>query len=86
MGEAGIYVTNPTAQPTAVVAFAGLWDAVAATWDALENGDPDRYAFAAYSDGTNPETLRVTLRPCSPADRVRPGPQRAEDPEKRFAR
>lgn len=66
VGEAGIYVANPTAQPTAVVAFAGLWDAVAATWDALENGDPDRYAFAAYSDGTNPETLRVTLETLFP--------------------
>lgn len=66
VGEAGIYVANPTAQPTAVIAFAGLWDAVAAAWDAFEDGDPDRYAFAAYNDGTNPELLKNTLETLFP--------------------
>lgn len=66
VGEAGIYVANPQAQPTAVIAFAGLWDAVAAAWDAFDAGDPDRYAFAAYNDGTNPELLRSTLETMFP--------------------
>lgn len=66
VGEGGIYVANPGVQPTAVLAFAGLFDAVTAAWDAFQEGSFERYAFVAYSDGTNANLLRDTLEALFP--------------------
>ncbi|WP_243301278.1 hypothetical protein [Geothrix oryzisoli] len=66
VGEAGIYVTNPKAQPTAVIVLTGLWDAVAAAYDALGAGDPARYVFASCPDCMDPNILRDTLETLYP--------------------
>ncbi len=61
VGEAGVYITSTRLQPSTVIVFAGVWDAVSAGWDALQNGSEDRYVFASVPDGFNPAILRDTL-------------------------
>lgn len=62
LGEAGVYIANPRVQPEAVVLFEGTWDAVTAAWDALEAGEPHRYAFLSVASGTRPEVVEETLK------------------------
>jgi len=61
VGEAGIYLSSIRLQPSAVVVFTGLWDAVSACWDALQNGSEDRYVFASVPDGASAAVLKDTL-------------------------
>ena len=57
----GIYIANTRIQPTVVVVFEGIWDAVHAAWDACQAGEPHRYAFVGVSATTSPEVLLRTL-------------------------
>ena len=66
VGDAGVYITSTRLQPFTVVVFTGVWDAVSAAWDALQNGSDYRYAFASVPDGFNPIILRDTLETIFP--------------------
>ena len=57
----GIYIANTRLQPTVVVVFEGVWDAVHGAWDAYQAGEPHRYAFVGVSAATSPEVLLRTL-------------------------
>ncbi len=61
LGERAVYIANTRMQPEAVVLFEGTWDAVAASWDALEAGEPLRYAFAAVAASTSVDVIQETL-------------------------
>ena len=61
-GQDGVYIANPRVQPVAVVVLEGVWDVVAAAWDALQAGEPHRYAWMAIAAGTNLDLIRETLQ------------------------
>jgi hypothetical protein len=59
LGSQGVYIANPAIQPKAICAFEGVWDAVAAAWDA-HNNDSENYAFTAFKAGTSAHLIRKT--------------------------
>lgn len=57
LGAQGLYIANPAVQPKAVCTFEGVWDVVAAAWDAFNNGTPVDYAFTSIKAGTSAQVV-----------------------------
>lgn len=81
MGSRGLYLTDPFASPRAVVVLEGVWDAVAARWDAFEH-ESGEFVFAGISANTSADVIRRALQRYYPTipvvlvlDRDRPGVQ-----------
>lgn len=61
VGARGLYLTEALSSPRAVVVFEGIWDCVAARWDAFEC-DSSEFAFAGVTANTKSSAIRATLR------------------------
>ncbi|WP_285727507.1 toprim domain-containing protein [Geothrix rubra] len=61
VGARGLYLTEPQSSPRAVVVFEGIWDCVAAGWDAFER-DSREFTFAGVTANTSSSLIRAALR------------------------
>ncbi len=80
-GMRGLYLTDPFSSPRVIVVFEGIWDAVAARWDAFEQQNGE-FVFAGMTANSSAESIRAALRRYYPGvpvvvvpDRDRPGIQ-----------
>ncbi len=62
IGQDGVFIANPGVQPQAAIVFEGVWDAIAAAWDAFQEDEMDRYAFLSIKAGTSAQVLGSTLK------------------------
>ena len=61
VGNRGVYLPDPHTSPRAVVVFEGIWDCIAAHWDAFER-DSHEFAFAGITANTGATLIRATLK------------------------
>jgi hypothetical protein len=62
IGTDGVYIANPGVQPQVAIIFEGIWDAVAAAWDAFQEDELERYAFLSIKAGTSAQVLQSVLQ------------------------